>query len=192
VKQSRSSSRLRACCKPASATRQPRVTACRTWHTNTHTHTHARIPRLHLQYTHTNNTPRLLPRSERVQAGRARHAHARVHTRTHTYTRTLNSRTHAHARASTHSQPTNTHTHTHAHPLLPANPCLHRVDGRSIAHEYHGHEAPVVALQGDEVKVVSAASDGVVRTFSMQMGEELFRIEVTCSTTLNNRLCERG
>lgn len=44
-----------------------------------------------------------------------------------------------------------------------------------------GHNAPVVAIQGDEVKIVSAASDGVVRVFDMKMGEELFRIEVSPS-----------
>ncbi|KAG5186741.1 F-box domain-containing protein [Tribonema minus] len=54
---------------------------------------------------------------------------------------------------------------------------FYTIEGRGIAHEYKGHNAPVVALQGDEVKIVSAASDGVVRVFDMKMGEELFRIE---------------
>lgn len=53
---------------------------------------------------------------------------------------------------------------------------LHAV-GEPTALRRHGHTGAVVAVQADETKVVSAATDGSVRVWCLRTGRELYAIE---------------
>lgn len=57
-------------------------------------------------------------------------------------------------------------------PRLPAHPIPLKHDITS----HKGHAAPVSAVQCDEHRVVSAASDGTVSVWDVRTGEELFQI----------------
>eukprot|EP00752_Nemacystus_decipiens_P007602 g6793.t1 len=50
------------------------------------------------------------------------------------------------------------------------------VGGETITHIFKGHAAPVTAVQCDEHRVVSAATDGTVSVWDVRTGEELFQI----------------
>ncbi|CAM9921706.1 unnamed protein product [Ectocarpus sp. 4 AP-2014] len=50
------------------------------------------------------------------------------------------------------------------------------IGGESYTHVFRGHAAPVTAVQCDEHRVVSAATDGTVSVWDIRSGQELFQI----------------